>query len=72
MSAAEWHTHTGDASDRKRIVAGVVRCDETRRTVQIQETKTASATEQQVLDFLVSGGTSVIGVTVWVNKEKPS
>ena len=62
---AAWHKHTGDASDRKAIVAAIVRCDDIRRTVQLQDAKAGAPKDEHVLDFLLSDGTSVIGVSVW-------
>ena len=64
-TTASWHKHTGDASDRKAIVAGIVRCDDSRRTVQLQDAKAGAPKDEHVLDFLLSDGTSVIGVSVW-------
>ena len=61
---AEWHKHAGDASDRKALVAAIVRCDQSRRTVQLQNAKAGAPKENRVMEFLVSDGTSIIEVSV--------
>ena len=61
-----WHKHTGDASDdRKAMVAIIIRLDDSRRTFQLQDAKAGAPKDEHVLDFLLSDGTSVIGVSVW-------